>query len=256
MTPNADSVESFFGRHAAEYAESQSHAKGDDLDALIRALAPNKNETALDVATGTGFTALALSKVVAHVTGMDVTPEMLDKARDLARREEVDNITFEAGDAQRMEYADASFDIVTTRRAAHHFKDVPGFLNQAKRVLKPGGRLGVVDMSPPEGAEGLMNRLERLRDSSHTEAYAPSAWESMLARSGLKVTSSEVLGEQVLFERWLYPVRVGGPEEVAIRDAWKSASRQERSLLRASFDGDIFRGFVKNRIILIAQKTP
>ena len=153
-------------------------------------------------------------------------------------------------------YPDSSFDIVTTRRAAHHFEDAPRFLREARRVLRSGGRLGIVDMSPPEGAEAFSNRIERLRDSSHIRAFTPAAWKSMVLKAGLHIESSKVLGEAVTFERWLYPVETGGREEEAIRRAWGSAPSRVRQLLEAWFEKGTVKGWTKPRIILVAAKTP
>lgn len=247
------SVERFFGAHAGGYAKSHSHAHGDDLAALIEALEPKRTELALDVATGTGFTALALAPRVKHVTGIDVTEEMLDEARKLSRAEGKSNVTFELGDALAMRFPGSSFDIATTRRATHHFRDVPRFLREVNRVLVSGGRLGVVDMSPPEGTAAFSNRIEKLRDSSHVEAFTPRRWESMVSEAGFAVRSIQVLGEPVTFERWLYPVEAEGSEEGAIRRAWEGAGVQVKRLLHADFDGSI-RGWTKTRVVLVASK--
>jgi ubiquinone/menaquinone biosynthesis C-methylase UbiE len=253
---STSSARRFFADHAQAYSESQSHAQGADLEALIRALEPKKWEVALDVATGTGFTALALARVVGHVTGIDVTDEMLAQANRLAREQERTNIRFELGDAQEIGYPRSSFDIVTSRRATHHFDDVPKFLRESKRVLRPGGRLGIVDMSPPEGVETFSNKIERLRDSSHIRAFTPSAWRSMVSKAGLHTLSSEVLSEPVSFEPWLYPVEIGGKEDEAVRKAWGSAPANVRRLLEARFEKGAVKGWTKSRIILVAAKTP
>ncbi len=250
------SVKSFFGTHAEDYSRSQSHATGADLEALIVALKPRKSEVALDVATGTGFTAVALAGVAGHVVGIDVTDEMLAQAGRLAREQGRVNVRFELGDAMRIGYPNSSFDIVTSRRATHHFEDLPKFLREARRVLRPGGRLGVVDMSPPQGAEAFANRIERLRDGSHTRAFAPAAWKSMVSKAGFHIQSSEVLGEPVSFEKWLYPVETGGSEEAAIRRAWGSAPANVRRLMKAHFTRGVVKGWTKSRIILVAAKTP
>ena len=248
--------QSFFSKHAEDYSKSQSHASGPDLAALIEALGPRKTEVALDVATGTGFTAVTLAGRVKHVTGIDLTEEMLDQARALARSRSVANTEFKLGDAMKMDYPDSSFDILTTRRATHHFDDVPRFLLETKRVLKPGGRIGVVDMSPPEGAESFTNRIEKLRDGSHIEAFTPKAWESMIMRAGFGGLTSKVLDDRVTFERWLYPIEPGGKEERAIRSAWRSSPKTVRSLLKAEFDRDTIAAWSKTRIVLVASKTP
>ena len=247
-------VERFFSRHAADYSRSRSHAHGSDLSALIKALKPRRSEVALDVATGTGFTAMALARRVGHVTGVDLTDEMLWQARTMALKQGVANVRFELGDALNLNYPDWSFDIVTTRRATHHFSDVPKFLLEARRVLRPGGRLGIADMSPPAGAEGFSNKIERLRDRSHAEAYTPDEWSSMVVRAGFRVSSSVVLDEVVKFDRWLYPVEKGGREEKAIRVAWKSAPAEVKSLLKADMKGPEVRSWTKSRIVLVASK--
>ena len=248
------SVVHFFAEHAQDYSKSKSHAQGADLDALIRALKPRKSEVVLDVATGTGFTAVGLAGLVGHVTGIDVTDEMLVQAGKLARERGCTNVRFELGDAMEIGYPDSSFDIVTSRRATHHFEDVPRFLREVGRVIRPGGRLGIVDMSPPDGTEAFSNRIERLRDNSHVRAFAPTAWKSMVSKAGFHIESSEVLGEPVTFERWFYPVQAGGREEEAIRRAWNSASPGVKRLLEARFEKGVVKGWTKFRIILVAAK--
>jgi len=251
-----DSVKRFFAEHAQDYSKSQSHAQGVDLDALIRALKPKKSEVALDVATGTGFTAIALARLVGHVTGIDVTDEMLNQAGRLARERGLTNVRFELGDALKIGYPNSSFDLVTTRRATHHFEDVPKFLREAKRILRPWGRLGIVDMSPPEGAEAFSNRIERLRDRSHVRAFSPATWKSMVSKAGLHIESSEILGESITFGRWLYPVEAGGREEESIRRAWSLAPDSVKRLLAARPKKGVVEGWTKFRIILVASKTP
>ena len=250
------SARRFFTEHAQDYSKSRSHAEGADLEALIKALKPERSEVALDVATGTGFTAVSLAGMVGHVIGIDTTDEMLVHAGRLAREQERMNVRFELGDAMKIGYPDSSFDIVTSRRAAHHFEDVPRFLREAKRVLRSGGRLGIVDMSPPEGAEDLSNRIDRLRDSSHIKAFTAAAWESMVLKAGFHIQSSKVLGEAVTFEGWLYPVQTGGREEEVIRRAWWSAPPRVKRLLEARLEKGTVKGWTKLRIILVAAKTP
>ena len=226
------------------------------MAALLEALEPRSSDIALDVATGTGFTAIALASRVKLVTGIDVTEKMLEQSRQLARSQSVFNATFKLGDAMKMDFSEESFDLVTTRRAAHHFDSVPRFLREAKRVLKAGGRIGIVDMSPPEGAESFTNTIEKLRDGSHVKAFTPAAWASMVMKAGFSKPTIRTLDERLTFEKWLYPVGLGGMEEETIRSAWKTAPKSVRNLLEAEFYGDTIRSWVKSRLVLTASKTP
>ncbi len=253
MNPRRGSVQRFFRKHAEGYAKSASFARGSDLEALVQALKPDRTDTALDVATGTGFTAISLAKFAKSVVGIDITDEMLDQARLLANSHRLKNIKFEQGDAHELGYRDSSFDIVTTTLATHHFEDVPKFLLEAKRVLRPNGRLGIVDMSPPEGAETFSNEIEKLRDSSHVQAFTPNQWLSMLEQAGLHLVSEQVFEEHLPLESWLYPVKAGGREEQAVRLAWKSAPSQVKDLLKVKVKDGVVEGWAKRRIVLVAK---
>ena len=178
---NTNSPEQFFSKHAGDYTKSESHAHGKDLARLIEVLEPKPSEVALDVATGTGFTALEVSKKVSQVFATDITIEMLEEAKKLALKQSANNIRFEKAEASSLPYNNCSFDIVTTRRAAHHFSDIPQFLNETSRVLKQGGRLGLVDMSPIEGTQDFCNVIEHLRDYTHVKALTTAAWKIALS---------------------------------------------------------------------------
>ena len=106
----------------------------------------------LDVATGTGLTALAVAPLVAKVPGLDVSSGMLNEARRRAAGTGITNVEFHQGSAEAVPFPDASFDAVTCRMAAHHFDSVPAFLVESARVLVPGGRLLVADTTPPDNA--------------------------------------------------------------------------------------------------------
>jgi ubiquinone/menaquinone biosynthesis C-methylase UbiE len=243
----------FFAKHAAGYASSASFAYGPNLEALLKSLKPLRTEAALDVATGTGFTALAIAPLVNRVIGIDITEEMLRQARSLARERGIGNAKFERGDARRLDYPASTFDIVTTRRATHHFDDVPAFLREARRVLKPKGRLGLVDMSPKTRTIGFTNKIEKLRDSSHVWAFSPNRWKSVLRGAGFDVTSMLVLEEPLSPEEWLYPVEAKGSEMAAVRLAWDSAPPRVRRLMKAKFTAGAIAGWAKQRAVVVAS---
>ncbi len=245
----------FFSIHAEDYAKSHSHAHGSDLAELVELLDPKPSEVALDVGAGTGFTTVEIARRVKRVIALDITEEMLAQARKLAAEKGVSNIMFKVGEAEKLPFPDSSFDVVTTRRAAHHFSSVNDFLKETQRVLVKGGRVGIVDMSPPEGTQDFFNELERLRDSTHISALTPSEWQDKVNRAGLEVAACKVLSESRTIEQWLYPVKMGGREESRIREKLSKAPTPIASSLRFTYSEGEITGFTKDRILLIAMKN-
>jgi SAM-dependent methyltransferase len=134
-----------------------------DSEWLFERLSLGADDLVLDVAAGTGHVARRLAPSVRAVVALDATRAMLEQGRAQAPP----NVLFVPGDAAALPFLDASFDVVVTRFAIHHFEDPAVQLAEMRRVLKPGGRLAVADLiAHPEAAE-TQNRLEALRDPSH-----------------------------------------------------------------------------------------
>ena len=188
-----DKVRAVFGERAATYTASSSHTDPEVLAWVVERAKPEAHWRALDVATGTGHTAFALVPHVGHVTGVDLTPEMLAEARGLQARNGLRNVSFALADVHRLPFAAHTFDLVTARRAPHHFADIGRALAEMGRVLRPGGRLVIDDRSVPEDDEvdEIMNRLDVLHDASHVREYRPSEWRVLLAEADFRVESVE-----------------------------------------------------------------
>jgi demethylmenaquinone methyltransferase/2-methoxy-6-polyprenyl-1,4-benzoquinol methylase len=106
-------------------------------------------ETALDLCTGTGKLAHELVPLVrpgGHVTGIDFSPGMLELARRLER-----DVEFRQGDVSRLSDADASVDAVTISFGLRNLVNRDAALREMRRVLRPGGRLVVLEFAPPTG---------------------------------------------------------------------------------------------------------
>ncbi len=204
MTEPSDPRE-FFTEHHEAYGTSPRHAGGRDLEILVNALKVTPGERALDVATGGGHTAIQLASLGASVTVSDITPVMLD---DTMRRAHERGLTMNqvTAYAESLPFEDRSFDILTSRRACHHFGDIAAFLRQAYRVLNKTGRLGISDMTGSTDGVGWLNHLERLRDPSHNQALSPDAWYAALLESGFSGLEMLLTEEAMAFDEWLAPV--------------------------------------------------
>lgn len=114
----------------------------------------------LDVATGTADLALALKKYrpEAEIIGVDFVEAMLQIGRRKAREQEL-TVTLEQGDGLALPYPDASFGALTIAYGLRNFADIDKGLAEFYRVLKPGGRVVVLEFPPPP--EGLFGNLFR-----------------------------------------------------------------------------------------------
>src|SRR4051794_37155000 len=100
-----------FGSAAQDYVTSAKHRSGRDIDRLVELAECTTDDEALDIATGGGHTALAIAPHVRHVVASDLTPKMLAAAEAFITVENnVTNVSFEIAEAEKLPFADASFD--------------------------------------------------------------------------------------------------------------------------------------------------
>lgn len=157
-----------FARTADKLAALQDEralALAEDVHAFVM---PRGDERALDVGTGAGALAFALALFVREVVGIDRVPELLALARERAAA--FPNVTFVEGDAERLPFEDASFDLAGTLRTLHHVRRPELVVAGLARVTRPGGRVLVVDqIAPADPLDALaVDRFERTRDPGHT----------------------------------------------------------------------------------------
>ena len=214
-------TQGFFSARADAYRASASHGNADDLARMIQLLRPQAGGLALDVATGGGHTARALRQAGCRVLAADATRAMLagaTRAPDAAADAAV------MADAHALPVRDGALSIVASRIAPHHFGDLRAFVSEAARVLAPGGKLYVFDLTSPEDAEAarIVNRIETLRDPSHAWSHTPSAWRDALDAAGLRTQRLERTASEFDLEPWL--ARAAMPPE---------REREARALLAA-----------------------
>lgn len=237
LTPQARSAAQFSGKGKA-YAASAGHAHAGALASLVDLVHPQGHERFLDVATGGGHLAHAFAPYVASTVAFDLVDDMLAQAR----RERVAPVR---GMAERLPFRDGSFDIVGCRLAAHHFADVGAFLRESRRVLKPGGRLLIADVTVPEDRDTAVeiNRIETLRDPSHGRNLPVSEWRAKLEAAGFAVDHVGVApfggGLRMEFDDWTR--RIGTPPEnlAPLREAFYQADARLRDALRLKTEDGI-----------------
>jgi ubiquinone/menaquinone biosynthesis C-methylase UbiE len=162
-----------FSRQALPFAEMPARSNDEANRLLIEMVQAGPQDNVLDVACGPGLVACGLAEVAGHVTGLDLTPAMIDQARARQRSKGLNNLTWAVGDAVPLAFPDEIFSVVVSRYSFHHFLDPRAVLKEMARVCSPGGRVAVIDVftSSPEQAAAY-NHVERLRDPSHVRALS------------------------------------------------------------------------------------
>jgi ubiquinone/menaquinone biosynthesis C-methylase UbiE len=160
-----------FTRQAVPFSQLPAHSTEDSVRLLRKMASVGPEDTILDVACGPGLMACAFAEFARHVTGIDLTPAMIEQAQSLQRVKGLVNLTWQVGDVTTLPYPDASFTVVFTRYSFHHLLDPRAVLAEMVRVCTSGGQVVVADVytSSPEQAEAY-NRVEKLRDPSHVRA--------------------------------------------------------------------------------------
>src|SRR5438874_3800964 len=111
---------------------------------LLLPLAGSANQRVLDVGCGTGFLAFRFAELGHTVTGIDLSPQMIDRARRKTEQAG-QKIEFRVGDAAALDCADDSFDLVVARHVIWNLPDPERGLTEWLRVLRPGGRLVLIE---------------------------------------------------------------------------------------------------------------
>ena len=193
---------------AAAYRDSATHAAGDDLDLVVAWCEPAPGVTVLDVATGGGHVARRVREAGAQVVTVDSAPGM-----------EPDVIA----PADHLPFADASFDAVACRIAAHHFPDALGALREMARVARH--RVVLCDNTfTSETAE----EADRLRDPSHVRNYGVGEWHSFFELAGLGIADEAYLVRETDFEDWLARTETPAADAVRVRELLGDRIREGR----------------------------
>jgi SAM-dependent methyltransferase len=192
-----------FTRQALPFSQSPGHTNEESLRLLIEMAQLSGEDTALDMACGTGIVACAFATIAGHVTGIDITPAMLDQARLLAQRCGLTNVFWRQGDIETLPFPDDKFSVVVSRYAFHHFLNPDVVLAEMARVCRPEGRILIADGCPPPEKEEAYNHFEKLLDPSHHCALTLEELLSLIRNAGLQTTCLAQYKMEMELERQL-----------------------------------------------------
>jgi len=195
-----------FTRTAEVFGDFAVRERVREAESLAAMLQLRGDERAVDLATGPGTLALRFARHVRWICGLDLTPAILKRARNAAQAQGLRNLDFAIGDAQSLPFADGALDVAITSYSLHHMSDAPRVIGEMARVVRRGGRVGIIDIRVLEdsAAADLNNRIERLRDPSHTTTLKRSEFEKAFADHGLRIVNVQMEEHPRPFDHWMY----------------------------------------------------
>jgi demethylmenaquinone methyltransferase/2-methoxy-6-polyprenyl-1,4-benzoquinol methylase len=177
-----DAVRRMFDRIAPVY-DAMNHAMTAGLDRRWRAetarAVVSPGDRVLDSCCGTGDLAIACLRAGGRVTGLDFSGRMLDRARRKS-----DEVEWVEGDALALPFAEGSFDAATVGFGVRNLEDLGKGLGELRRVLRPGGRLAILEITTPRGLlrpfyklwfEGLVPLAGKLLPGGSAYTYLPAS---------------------------------------------------------------------------------
>jgi len=212
----------------AEHAQQQVEMVREQLESFVM---PRSDERAVDVGTGAGTLALALAPLVREVVGVDLVPELLERARANAPA----NVTFVEGDATSLPLESGSFDLACTRRTLHHIARPELAVSELVRVTAPGGHVFVDDqIAPVDPLAALeLDRFERARDPSHTRTLPDIDFRHLFEANGLVLLQTRIQSHRRELDYYLglagcegeardraRALSPGGPEAYVAESGW------------------------------------
>lgn len=249
FTRTAQSFADFVFAYRTEQAERLAQLALED--------APDaQNWRALDVACGPGTFARAIAPRVRAITGVDLTLAMLSLAEETFSNVSL-TCNFVCADATRLPFLSQSFDLVTCGYAFHHMPDPGAALAEMARVVRPGGRVALLDIVTPANASQEANsRIERARDPSHVDALQLEQIRKLFAGQGLRACTEETSETRREFDNWMSVVNAapGSPVYNETRALMKATLEDDSAGFHARCTADGELQFVATSICIVAEK--
>jgi len=200
-----EAVQKQFTRTAEAFSTFAIRDTPEVLKEKVEFAKAQPTDQVLDIACGPGAFALAVASRVQSVRGVDLTPEMLRRARGYQAERQITNAEFVRGDAEQLPFGDGAFDLVSCQCSFHHMPKPEIVLREMVRVAKPQGRLVIIDPLAPESDSKyeIYNRIEVLRDPSHTQTLRLTDFLKLFDEAGLETMRQSIRRRPRSFNDWM-----------------------------------------------------
>lgn len=208
-----DSIREEFTHQSSSFGRAAAMTSAQTLGAVAELVPEDSDAHWIDVACGPGVISRAAAARIGSVTGVDLTPAMIEEAERRAAEEAVGNVSFQVGDATALAFDDGSVDGAITRLSLHHVPAPGRVVAEMARVVRPGGWVVLSDIvADGDGeANAWREEIERLRDPSHWACHTPERLRGMGEAAGLSVDREELVPVDIDFDDWLARGS-GGPD--------------------------------------------
>ena len=170
---------------------------------FIKSLNFSNHDKVLDVATGTGDVAFAIrKKYKTEIIGLDLSVNMLEKAKQKSKKYKIDDISFIEGDAENLPFDDNTFDKLVISYGLRNLGNCERGLSEFYRVLKPNGKIGILEFLHPKSTiiarifkfyfNKILPRVASLFSNSKAYRYLPESVENFLSADELKSALNKV----------------------------------------------------------------
>lgn len=242
-TDNIKLVNDSFAVQAANFENRDlNFSKEKYLTYTLSEVNPGKEDVMLEVAAGTCVCGRSFASHVKQVVCLDATVPMLQVGQQEAEKQHIGNMIFVKGYAQELPFLDRSFDIVFSRLAFHHFTDTKQAFSEMVRVLRPGGKLVMIDMeAAQEELRRTEDEIETMRDPSHVKKLSKQEMDALFSENGLTIVKSETTQIEQHLDRWMALTKTPEPvqKEIIFRMKEEIAGHAKTGVAPYEKEGEI-----------------
>ncbi len=163
------------------------------LRAILKCVEIKPQMKVLDLGCGSGYLTFPIAKEnpEATILGLDIVTKTLESNTAKAETDGLSNLEFRTYDGNIFPFEDATFDLIVTRYALHHFPNIKQSMNEVARVLKPTGRLFISDPRPNDcDISRFVDDYMQLKKDGHIKFYTKNEWIEICGECGLSVIQS------------------------------------------------------------------